>query len=347
MQSSPILSTEHGNEGGRVNVHDIVIIGAGPAGISMAVEARAAGIASEKVVVLEKASEHSFTLKKFYPDNKLVTANYKGFDAVCTGVMCLIDSSKHETISYLDKAISDHNIRVHHSETVTKIAKQEEKQLFIIATDKNEYEGKVVVIAIGILGKPNKPEYRIPPTLRKKLLFDVTTTEMKDSHVLVVGGGDSASEYCQYLIQRNNRVVLSYRRGEFTRMNDINRESVLVLAQRGELEIQYNSTITLIKDAGGTPEVQYAEPEYGSRTFDYVVYALGGTTPHNFLKTIGIEFDGDAPYLKEGYETNVPGMFLVGDLSAGTKGGSIIWAFNSANAAMKRIVRNYIGSLPP
>jgi hypothetical protein len=35
-------------------------------------------------------------------------------------------------------------------------------------------------------------------------------------------------------------------------------------------------------------------------------------------------------------------MFLIGDLSAGTKGGSIIWAFNSANTAMKRICREYL-----
>ena len=38
----------------------------------------------------------------------------------------------------------------------------------------------------------------------------------------MVGGGDSASEYCQYLVQRGNRVTLSYRRAEFVRMNDIN-----------------------------------------------------------------------------------------------------------------------------
>ena len=57
---------------------------------------------------------------------------------------------------------------------------------------------------------------------------------------------------------------------------------------------------------------------------------------------IGIEFNGDEPYLKDGYETNVPGMFLVGDLRAGTNGGSIIWAINSANTAMKRICGDHL-----
>ena len=73
-----------------------------------------------------------------------------------------------------------------------------------------------------------------------------------------------------------------------------------------------------------------------------VVYALGGSTPENFLKTVGIEFNGDSPHLQEGYETSVPGMFLVGDLSAGPRGGSIIWAFNSANTAMRKICREYL-----
>jgi thioredoxin reductase len=84
----------------------------------------------------------------------------------------------------------------------------------------------------------------------------------------------------------------------------------------------------------------------GTRGFDYLVYALGGSTPENFLRTIGIEFNGDAPRLLEAYETTVPGLFLVGDLSAGPKGGSIIWAFNSANTAMRRNCRQYLNCSP-
>lgn len=100
---------------------EIIIIGAGPAGISMAVEAINAGISTDKILILEKAEEHSFTIKKYYPDNKLVTANFKGFAAACTGVMCLADSSKQDTISYLDKSIEGHKLNVHYKETVYKI----------------------------------------------------------------------------------------------------------------------------------------------------------------------------------------------------------------------------------
>lgn len=319
---------------------NIVIIGAGPAGISMAVEAVNAGISSENILILEKAEEHSFTIKKYYPDNKLVTANYKGFAAACTGVMCLADSSKHETISYLDKTIEDHKLNVHYQENVYKIHQEKSEQKFVVYTDKNTYEAKVVVIAVGILGKPNKPDYKIPATLNEKVLFDVTSKEIINAKVLVVGGGDSASEYCQYLHQIGNEVSLSYRKDSFSRMNEINKESLIALAETQEIKLKLGSYITSIDDENGKPKVNFSDSE--NEIYDFVVYALGGSTPENFLKLIGIEFDGPNPILKEGYETTIPGLFLTGDLSAGKKGGSIIWAFNSSNTVMKKICENYL-----
>lgn len=322
-------------------MYELLVIGAGPAGISMAVEAHKAGVDSSKILILEKAEEHSFSIKKYYPESKLVTANYKGFETKCAGVMCIPDLSKHETISYLDKAILDNKLNVHYSETVWKLHQNADKT-FIVYTEKAEYHTKTVTIAIGILGKPNKPDYKIPISLKNKALFDVTSFEITNSKVLVVGGGDSASEYCQYLVEKQNDVVLSYRRNDFLRMNEINRESLLELEVENKLKILRESNIIELKEHNGNPLVKFAEENFGEQYFDYIVFALGGSTPENFLKMLGIEFDGENPILKEHYETSVKGLFLTGDLTAGTKGGSIIWAFNSANTAMKKICRDYL-----
>jgi len=322
-------------------MYDLIVIGAGPAGISMAAEARHFGIPAENILVIEKANEHSFSIKKYYPENKVVSANYKGFEAKCTGVMCIPDLTKHETISYLDKAITENNINVHYSESVWKLHKNED-ETFAVYTDKGKYECKIVTIAIGILGKPNKPEYKIPTSLKDKVLFDVTSVDITDSKVLVVGGGDSSSEYCQFLIQKGNNVTLSYRRNDFNRMNEINRESLLALERNQQVKILRNSNIQSVEDVSGKPKINFTESDFQSEIFDFVVYALGGTTPSNFLKMIGIEYDGNEPILKEHYETSVKGLFLLGDLTAGTKGGSIIWAFNSANTAMKKICSEYL-----
>lgn len=326
---------------------DLVVIGAGPAGISMAVEARHAGVQPDRILLLEKAAEHSFSLRKYYPDGKLVTANYKGFEAACTGVMCIPDLSKHETITYLDQAIKDNGICVRYNEAVHRIHKYEGEQRFTLYTDQGSYDARVVAISIGILGKPNKPAYKLPPALKDRLLFDLTTTDVANSEVLVVGGGDSASEYCQFLAQRGNTVTLSYRRSAFSRMNDINRQSLLALEQRGTVLILYGSDIAGVTSDNGRPRIQFTDDAFPSRVFDFVVYALGGSTPRNFLKSIGIDFDGEEPALKEGYETSVAGLFLTGDLSAGSRGGSIIWAFNSARTAMQKICRDYLSAPGP
>ncbi|MFA7419056.1 MAG: NAD(P)-binding domain-containing protein [Melioribacteraceae bacterium] len=322
-------------------MYDLLVIGAGPAGISMAAEACHSGIDSKKILILEKAEEHSFSIKKYYPDSKLVTANYKGFEAKCTGVLCIPDLTKHETISYLDKSILDNNLVVHYSETVWKLHQNEDKS-FIVYTDKGEYHTKIITIAIGILGKPNKPDYKISLKLKERALFDVTTVEIKNARVLVVGGGDSASEYCQYLSQNQNKVYLSYRRTDFSRMNEINRDSLLELEREGKVEILRESNIIALEEKDGLPLVKFQEEKFGEQKYDFIIYALGGSTPENFLKMLGIEFDGEDPILQEHYETSVTGLFLTGDLTAGTKGGSIIWAFNSANTAMKKICRDYL-----
>lgn len=325
-------------------MYEIIIIGAGPGGISMGAEAIDFGIPKSKVLILERAEEHSFTIKKFYPDKKLVTANFKGFTPVCTGVMCLTDSSKHETISYMDKVIDDHSLKVNYNETVDKIFKHKGIQKFSVRTNKNEYETRIIAIAIGILGKPNKPDYKIPHELRNNVLFDLTTLEITNAKVLVVGGGDSASEYCQFLSEdkENNEVYLSYRQKEFKRMNSINSESLLALERKQKVKLLLESNIESLTVKDEKPIVNFTEGKYGNIQFDYIIYALGGSTPENFLKMVGIEFNGPDPILKEGYETNIEGMFLIGDLSAGQKGGSIIWAFNSANIAMKKICENYL-----
>ncbi|MCB9258255.1 MAG: NAD(P)-binding domain-containing protein [Ignavibacteriales bacterium] len=243
----------------------------------------------------------------------------------------------------MDKAIEEDKLNLNYNETIYKIEKLKNSS-FKIYTDKNIYELRVVAIAVGMLAKPNKPDYKIPTEYKNSVLFDITSFEIINSKVLEVGGGDSASEYCQFLAdeKENNEVYLSYRKNEFNRMNYINKESIEALAENKKVSLMLNSNIISLSSIKSKPVVNFEETEFGSREFDYVIYALGGSTPENFLKMIGIEFNGPEPILKEGYETNINGLFLIGDLSAGQKGGSIIWAFNSANTAMKKICEQYL-----
>jgi thioredoxin reductase (NADPH) len=143
---------------------------------------------------------------------------------------------------------------------------------------------------------PNRPkEYRLPPSLKEKLLYDITSYPIHDESVLVVGGGDTAAEYVQYLSRDGNRVTLSYRKADFSRLNQQNLGALLAMENRNEVEILRTSSIKEVADEAGRPRVVFSEPEHPVRTFDRVIYALGGTTPTNFLRTLGIAFNEQGP----------------------------------------------------
>ena len=175
------------------------------------------------------------------------------------------------------------------------------------------------------------------PSLKERVLFDMTSHAIQNEDVLVVGGGDTAAEYVQYLHAQLNRVTLSYRQAEFTRLNKQNHDALFAMEERNEVEILRGSNIKQVEDEAGRPRVVFNEADFTTRTFERVIYALGGTTPTNFLQTLGIAFNDQGPIFDEAGATNVAGLYLIGDLVVGKKGGSIITAFNSAVHAMKRI----------
>lgn len=321
-------------------MHDLIIIGAGPGGIALAAEAFASGIDPSQILILEKGPTHNSAIRQLYPEKKLTTANYKGFAARCEGLLCVGDMTKPETLQFFDKIISDYHVNIRFNAEVYGMRRLDGKgeARFQVESSQGVYESKVLACAIGIFGRPNKPkEYRLPPTLKERLLFDMTSQQIQTEAVLVVGGGDTAAEYVQYLRQQGNRVTLSYRKADFTRLNQQNHDALLGMEQRGEVEILRSSNIKEIEEEAGRPRISFAEPEYTALIFDRVIFALGGTTPTNFLHTLGITFNGDGPVFDEEGATNVDGLYLIGDLVVGKKGGSIITAFNSAVRAMRSI----------
>jgi thioredoxin reductase (NADPH) len=319
---------------------DLIIIGAGPGGIALAAEACASGINQSQILVLEKGATHNSAIRQLYPDHKITTANYKGFEARCEGLLCLSDMTKSETIEFFDKIIRDYRINIQFKAEVFGMhgVNHEGGARFRVESSNGTYESRVLAVAIGIFGRPNKPkEYRLLPSLKERLLFDMTSFPIQNEDVLVVGGGDTAAEYVQYLHQQLNRVTLSYRQAQFSRLSKQNHDALFAMEERKEVEILRSSTVKEIEDEVGRPRVVFNEPELPARTFERVIYALGGTTPTNFLRTLGIAFNDQGPIFDEAGATNVTGLYLIGDLVVGKKGGSIITAFNSAVHAMKHI----------
>ena len=324
-------------------MYELLIIGAGPGGIALAAEATAVGIDSDQILILEKAHSHNSAIRQLYPEQKITTANYKGFEAKCEGLLCVGDMTKTQTIEFFDKVIDDYNINIKYDAEVYAMERVDgvDGSYFRVRSSNGTFESRVLGVAIGIFGRPNKPkEYSLPPSLRQRLLFDITSVSIRNESVLVVGGGDTAAEYVQYLHAAGNRVALSYRQKEFSRLSDPNRKALLALEQRNEVEILRGTNIKRVDEDHGLPVVVFEEQPGAPRLFDRVIYALGGTTPINFLRSLGIAFNHDGPIFDDAGATNVAGLYLLGDLVVGKKGGSIITAFNSAVRAMRRICAN-------
>ena len=121
----------------------------------------------------------------------------------------------------------------------------------------------------------------------------------------------------------------------YHRANDINRDMVTQYAQEERLRVRYHIDIESIENCDGNIQVNYAN---GYHTiYDRVIYALGGTTPVEFLKSCNIELDSNnEPIFTSAHETSVDGLYMVGDIVFNS-GGSIAMAINHAHDVLEDI----------
>jgi thioredoxin reductase (NADPH) len=324
---------------------DLIIIGAGPAGISAAVEAQHGGL--NKILILEKGPSHSQMIRTYYKEGKRVDAQYAGQDAICYGLLCLKDGNRESYLSLMDHVIEQHKLEIRYNTEVWSVRKKDDGEFETMITgSEGALLSKSVVVAIGKMGKPNQPDYykEVPGALKaaKRILFDITSRPIENEKVLVVGGGDSATEYVD-MLSRNNQVTLSYRRTEFGKANAINQRIVKGLLSSGQARAYMPSNVTRIEDEGGKPKVHFAEAEFAPEVFDTVIYGLGGVNPVEFLKSAKVNVDDRGqPIVNEDFETSVPALYVVGDLlGKGRGGGSIIAGFNSAAGVARHLLRTH------
>jgi thioredoxin reductase (NADPH) len=301
-------------------VYDIAIIGAGPAGIATAVESVIFGI--ENIVVFEKSVNHSATIRKYFDDKKPVDKDWKGINVDLKGHIDFDDGTKDDTLNIFEKSLEEHRIDARFSTEVDEILRED--GMFKIMTNTNEtYIAMHIVVAIGKMGKPNKPEYDLPKTLKDKINYSISDCE-GDEDVLVVGGGDSAVEFA-YFIREDNRVTLNYRRAEIVRANPKNTKNILDSASEGKVTLKLGVDIVSVLDVDSKCEVHFADGT--TALYDRIVYALGGSTPKEFLSKTPLLLDEKGKPVVDKKNFNSQGVYVAGDI-AGSLGGSIALALN-------------------
>jgi thioredoxin reductase len=261
------------------DLFDVVVVGAGPAGISASLRASEHGL---KTLTLER-EEVGGTVSK-YPRQKLVMTSQVEFPL--HGSFRKTTLSKEDLLAFWEKIMGRTDLNIHTGEGVDSVRK-DANGLFRTRTARGEYRSHAVVLALGRAGTPRKLGIKgeeLPHVLYRLIEADHFT----HMNILIVGGGDSAVEAAMGLAhQVGNKVTLSYRKSEFSRLKDRNSKRIQEHIDSRKVEVLFNSIPT--EFLAGSARIEVAG-EIRQIPNDFVWIFAGGTPPSEFLKAAGIAF---------------------------------------------------------
>jgi thioredoxin reductase len=258
---------------------DLVIIGAGPSGLSAGLCAMEMGY---RFVILE--SSRCFNTIENFPRGKPI---YVSPRTPWKSALQFSDGTKESLLEQLGKGIEGKELPVQEGEMVKAI--KEEKIGFAVESSKATYKTLRVIVAIGKTGNArmlNIPGEKLPKVFTR--LIDPTDHQRQD--ILVVGGGDSALEAAVALAEVGNRVTLSYRKAELSRPKEQNLIAFNRLVQDGLITAAFETTPREILEK----EVKLDTPEGLKTISNDAVFALIGTEiPIQFFRRSNIRMQGE------------------------------------------------------
>jgi thioredoxin reductase len=261
---------------------DLVIVGAGPAGLTAAAAARERGLTH---VVLEQERDLGGTVFH-YPRRKLVLV--QAVDLPLLGRLREAEYSKEDLLRRFQQLTEEACLDVRFGERVVGIEKSGE--LVAVTSASGVSLGRNVLLALGRRGTPRK--LGVPGEERESVMYQLVDAESYEGQrILVVGGGDSAVEAVLGLArQRGNRVTLSYRRESLVRIKKRNEERIAALMAQGKIETLFSSEVVAIDQGRVRLRLPTGEVE---RANDYVFVFAGGDPPFDLLRRAGVRFGGD------------------------------------------------------
>lgn len=261
------------------DLRDLIIIGAGPAGISAALAAVEYRLDS---LTLEQEKDFGGTIFN-YPRRKLV--HTQPIEIPLYGSLEAGEHSKEDLLELFEDLRHTHQLKVVFEQRVTGL--QQIDGGLRVLTENGAFEARFVVLALGRRGTPRK--LGIPGESLPKVMYQVRDAALyTHQRILVVGGGDSAVEAALGLAaQPGNEVRLSYRRRSFARIKRKNQERLEKAIRKGELEAVLGSSLTAIEDTRVRLEVDGQVSVFEN---DAVFILAGGLAPFAMLKEMGIQF---------------------------------------------------------
>lgn len=289
---------------------DMIIVGAGTAGLSAAIYAQRSGL---KALVLEGNAYGGQIVNTPDIENYPGIAHISGFDFATNLYQQALDLGAKVRYEKVVEVIDDGKIKT-------------------VKTTKNEYQTKALILATGLvrrhIGLPNEDRF-----MGKGVSYCATCDGafFKNKVVAVNGGGNVALEDAQYLADLCEKVYIIHRRDAFrAEQAEINR-----ILEKKNIECVYDSTVTKLNGNDHLESIEVRDKEGNTRQLDMAaLFVAIGQIPLNeaFKNIVDLDESGYIKADELGY-TNHPGIFAAGDCRVKSLRQLATAASDGANAA--------------
>lgn len=254
----------------------LVIIGAGAAGISAALNAHENGIS---YILLEK-SRTAETIREFY-SGKILLA--EPVSEPVKGDLWFEECTREELLEKWDEILAEKNLNIKEGFKATEIKRNKNGFFEVSSSDGEIVRGSKVLIAIGKQG--DKRKLGVPGEDNVKVMYTLyDPNKFKNKKILVVGGGDQAAETALALCNANE-VTLAVRGGELIRPRKRNIRDLEQKKKEGSLEIYFDTTVKEITEKNVILNTPVGDEPIEN---DLVFVHAGSQPPTDFLKRSGI-----------------------------------------------------------
>jgi len=258
---------------------DVLIVGAGPAGLAASLAAKKLGLNYQTV---EQDSLGGAVFQ--YPRGKLVMT--APVELPIVGKVQFRNTSKEELLKFWTDACKNNGLKISYQERVESVENKD--GVFHVKTSTKQYAASTILLGIGRRGTPRK--LGVPGEELPKVVYRLIDPEQyRGQKVIVVGGGDSALEAAASIAELGDTtVMLSYRGEAFQRAKQKNRQRVDAASSSGQLKVLLNSQIREIRPDEVLLKHSGQELKVGN---DAVIVSAGGILPNDFLRSIGIQVE--------------------------------------------------------
>ncbi len=312
-------------------VYDILIIGAGPIGLTCGIEAQKQGLS---YLIIEKGCLVNSIY--YYPVNMTF---FSTADKIEIGNVPFIAHSdkptRREALTYYQRVKYAHQLNVNLYEKVINAQKDDS---FEIQTTKGKYYAKNLIVATGFYDTPNLMNIKGEDLPKVKHYFD-EPHPYADQKVIVVGGGNSAVDVALETFRKGAEVTMVIREPELKEgIKYWVKPDIENRIEEGSIRAFFNAQLLEISEK----DVVLQTPQ-GTQTLenDFVLAMTGYQPDYPLLRQLQIDIQDDIEqtptYNPETHETNISGLFLAGVVCGGMRTNK--WFIENSRDHAEKIIQ--------